>query len=47
MNQLKKLDIKAEIKKLKRSMDSDSETSESEQVAKQFYALTNETSSIT
>jgi hypothetical protein len=28
--QLKKLDIKAEIKKLKRSMDSDSETSESE-----------------
>ena len=30
MNQLKKLDIKAEIKKLKRSMDSDSETSESD-----------------
>ena len=30
MNQLKKLDIKKEIKKLKRSMDSDSETSESE-----------------
>ena len=30
MNQLKKLDIKAEIKKLKRSMDSDSESSESE-----------------
>ena len=28
--QLKKLDIKAEIKKLKRSMDSDSETSESD-----------------
>ena len=30
LNQLKKLDIKAEIKKLKRSMDSDSETSESD-----------------
>ena len=30
MNQLKKLDIKAEIKKLKRSMDSDSETSDSD-----------------
>jgi hypothetical protein len=30
MNQLKKLDIKKEIKKLKRSMDSDSETSESD-----------------
>jgi hypothetical protein len=30
MNQLKKLDIKAEIKKLKRSMDSDFETSESD-----------------
>jgi len=28
--QLKKLDIKKEIKKLKRSMDSDSETSESD-----------------
>ena len=28
--QLKKLDIKAEIKKLKRSMDSDSETSDSD-----------------
>jgi len=27
---LKKLDIKKEIKKLKRSMDSDSETSESD-----------------
>ena len=30
MNQLKKLDIKEEIKKLKRSMDSDSETSDSD-----------------
>ena len=30
MSQLKKLDIKKEIKKLKRSMDSDSETSDSE-----------------
>jgi len=30
LNQLKKLDIKKEIKKLKRSIDSDSETSESE-----------------
>ena len=30
MNQLKKLDIKKEIKKLKRSMDSDSETSDSD-----------------
>ena len=30
MSQLKKLDIKKEIKKLKRSMDSDSETSESD-----------------
>ena len=30
MNQLKKLDIKAEIKKIKRSMDSDSESSERE-----------------
>ena len=30
MNQLKKLDIKKEIKKLKRSMDSDSESSERE-----------------
>ena len=30
MSQLKKLDIKKEIKNLKRSMDSDSETSDSE-----------------
>ena len=30
MNQLKKLDIKKEIKKLKRSLDSDSDTSDSE-----------------
>jgi len=30
MSQLKKLDIKAEIKKLKRSSDSDSDTSDSE-----------------
>ena len=30
MNQLKKLDIKKEIKNLKRSLDSDSDTSESE-----------------
>ena len=30
MSQLKKLDIKKEIKKLKRSLDSDSDTSDSE-----------------
>ena len=30
MNQLKKLDIKKEIKKIKRSLDSDSDTSDSE-----------------
>jgi hypothetical protein len=30
MNQLKKLDIKKEIKKLKRSLDSDSDTSDSD-----------------
>ena len=30
MNQLKKLDIKKEIENLKRSLDSDSESSESE-----------------
>jgi len=30
MNQLKKLDIKKEIKNLKRSMDSDSDTSDSD-----------------
>lgn len=30
MNQLKKLDIKAEIEKLKRSLESDSETSDSD-----------------
>ena len=30
MNQLKKLDIKKEIKNLKRSLDSDSDTSDSE-----------------
>jgi len=30
INQLNKLDIKAEIKKLKRSMDSDSDTSDSD-----------------
>ena len=46
MSQLKKLDIKKEIKKLKRSLDTETD-SESEQVAKQFYALTNKKSSIT
>ena len=46
MNQLKKLDIKKEIKNLKRSLDSETD-SDSEQVAKQFYALTTKKSSIT
>ena len=46
MKQLNKLDIKKEIENLKRSLDTETD-SESEQVAKQFYALTNKNSSIT
>ena len=41
MNQLKKLDIKKEIKNLKRSLDSDSDTSDSESDTELIYVALN------